>query len=63
MGTRLPVALTQKRDGNTKWAKQEAEDKRETPLALPRADHSSNYSEENPQQKKLHTRYSSANVD
>jgi len=63
VGTRLPVALTQERDENAKWAKQDAEDKRETPLALPRSDHSSNYAEENPQQKKLHTRYSPASVD
>jgi hypothetical protein len=47
MGTRLPVARTKKSDENTNSAKEDAEEKRETPLALPRADHCSNYAVEN----------------
>ena len=48
MGTRLPVARTKKRDKNTKWAKQDADDKHRKPIALLRANHASNYAEENP---------------
>jgi hypothetical protein len=45
MGTPLPVALTKKCDENTKWAKQDTDDKHGKPLALLRANHARNYAE------------------